>query len=600
MARMDVYRNRLQQETSGQFSPRDITLLHHLASYIRPHLGFLAIGSVAMLCALGLELWRPIIVKQVIDSGFTTHNSHIIQSLTLLYFITILGSILVIFLQNMALKTFGQRIIYELREKIFSLILHKSEQEFSDLPLGNWVTRVTNDVEACRTLYTDVIVKLVYNALFILGILGFMYYLNVYLALVMTALIPLMGVLTFVYQKFSRKAFRQLRTQIASSNSSVQEFLNCIVIVKTYVAETLVEKTYREVNRKFLEAGLFEVKTFAIFRPLVDALFFVALLAIFIFTNLFDSVTEAGIVFAFIQYMDKFFQPMKEIAEKYNSLQSALSGAERLVPLLEEANQAGGDGMYGKAQELPPELHPVETIAFDHVWYSYEGDDQYALQDITLTIQGGDFIGIVGPSGSGKSTLMSLLTGVLRPTKGRILINGYDIIQYDSETLRLLMAYVFQDVHLFKGTIQENLTLYDDSISRENLLEVVKKVGLQETINQLPQRYDTSVGYLGSLLSAGQRQLLTFGRAMLKGAPILLLDEATANIDSYTEQMIQGSLEGVRGEVTIINVAHRLSTVCQATCIYVLEEGRLVEWGRFSELLVRNGRFAQLWNYQQG
>ena len=569
----------------------DWALFSYITGYIKPYLGILFLATVALAGNLVLLLLRPYLTKQVIDLGFATNDIAVIEYYALMYGFTIIGSVLFIFVENYFLKSFGQKIIYNIRSIIFQKILNKPHDEFYKLPIGNWVTRITNDVESLRTLYTDVILNLASSGLMIIGILGFMYAINVPLAIIMTILLPIMGGIIWVFQKFSRKAFRQVRRSVAASNASIKELLNYIVIVKSYGGERAIEERYNTVNKGFLEAGLFEVTTFSIFRPLVDGLFFVALIVIFTTTNLIDSVADAGTVFAFIQYMDRFFQPLKEIADKYNSLQSALAGAERLVPLLEEEERQ-------MANEVPDEFKYIETIEFEHVWFSYENNDVYALEDFTFTIKAGEFIGIVGPSGSGKSTLLSLLMGIYKPTRGAIYINGINIAQYDSSVLRHLMGYVFQQAYLFKGSIRDNLTLFDTSISNEDMVNAAKQVNLHSMIEHLPEGYDTPVGYLGSLLSDGQKQLLAFGRTLIKKTPILLLDEATANIDSHTEKQIQASIENIRGSKTIVSIAHRLSTVKDANKIVYMEYGKIIEIGSFDELINLKGIFYNLWNNQ--
>lgn len=569
----------------------DVALFAYLTRFIKSHLGLLVVAAIFLFSNLFLSLCRPYISKQAIDFGFALKDSNTIYYYAGVYALTIGLSIICILLQNYLLSTFGQNIIYHIRSTVFEKILHKSAGDFQSVPIGNWVTRITNDVESLRTLYTEVILKLISNGIMIVGILCFMYAINVPLALVMTLLLPIMGGIIWVYQKFSRRAFRQVRTSVATSNSSIKELLNYIVIVKTYVGEKLIENRYDSVNKAFLKAGLFEVTTFSIFRPLVDGLFFVALIVIFTMTNLLDSVADAGTVFAFIQYMDRFFQPMKEIAEKYNSLQSALAGAERLIPVLDEPKRE-------LITTVPEEFKTIDSIVFDHVFYSYHNDDMYALEDFNLTINRGEYIGIVGLSGSGKSTLLSLLMGILQPTRGFIYINGYNLADYDSSMIRNIMGYVFQNAYLFKGSIEDNLNLYDSTIDRETIIHATKKVNLHSMIEKLPKGYHTPVGYLGALLSDGQKQLLAFARTLILNKPILLLDEATSNIDSHTEHQIQQSIETIRGEKTIINVAHRLSTVEQADRIVVLSYGNIVEVGTFTELMNRKGAFYQLWNHQ--
>ena len=570
----------------------DWALFSYISAYIKPYLGILLLATIALAGNLILLLLRPYLTKQVIDLGFATNDINVIEYYAVIYGLTIIGSVLCIFVENYFLKSFGQKIIYNIRAIIFQKILHKSHDEFYKLPIGNWVTRITNDVESLRTLYTDVLLNLASSGLMIIGILGFMYAINVPLAIIMTILLPIMGVIIWVFQKFSRKAFRQVRRSVAASNASIKELLNYIVIVKSYGGEKDIEERYNTVNKGFLEAGLFEVTTFSIFRPLVDGLFFVALIVIFTTTNVIDSVADAGTVFAFIQYMDRFFQPLKEIADKYNSLQSALAGAERLVPLLEEEDRQ-------IANEVPREFKHIESIDFKHVWFSYDNNDVYALKDFTLSIKAGEFIGIVGPSGSGKSTLLSLLMGLYKPTKGAIYINGIDIANYDSSVLRHLMGYVFQQAYLFKGSIKDNLTLFDTSISYDNMVAAAKQVNLDSMIEQLPEGYHTPVGYLGSLLSDGQKQLLAFGRTLIRKTPILLLDEATANIDSHTEKQIQASIENIRGSKTIVSIAHRLSTVQDANKIVYMEYGKIIEKGSFEELINSKGAFYNLWSNQQ-
>ena len=568
----------------------DILLLRRLGQYIKPHFFLLLWAAVFLLIALGLELARPMLMKSVIDTAFPQRDVGIIMQYAGLYFMTIIFSIIAMFVQNYTLQKFGQSIIFEIRNTVFAKILARTPAHFGELPIGNLVTRVTNDTESLRTLYTDVVLKLGSSILMIIGILISMFALDVKMASVVSLLVPIMAVLIFVYQKYARKAFRGVRTKLAASNTSVQEMLNFIIIIKSYVGERIMAKQYDRISREFLEAALFEVKTFAFFRPIVDGLLFVIIIAIFSFTNWFDSVTEAGTVFAFIQYMDKFFQPIKEIADKYNNLQSALAGAERLVPIINEEADTTIE-----AVTIPDEFKTINSIEFDHVWFSYDHSENYALKDISIKIDGGQFIGIVGPSGGGKSTLMSLLMGFYQPTKGIIRINGYDTADYPPAVLREVMGYVFQDSHLFKGTIRENLSLYDDTIPEEQLMAAAQKAHLHAMIERLPQGYNTPVGYLGSLLSTGQKQLLALARVLIRDRKVLIFDEATAHIDSHTEQLIQESIETIRGEKTIISIAHRLSTIRSANRIYMIKQGQIAEEGDYDSLISQKGEFFALW-----
>lgn len=579
------------QEEVALTKSHDILMLQRLGEYIKPHLALLIVAALFLLLALGLDLLRPWIIKTVIDTAFPSKNVGLIMQYAGLYFGTILISLVAMFVHSFMLQKFGQNIIFEIRNTVFAKIIARTPAHFSELPIGNLVTRVTNDTESLRTLYTDVVLKLGSSALMIVGILISMYMLNVKLAIMVTFLIPIMGVLIYVYQIYARKAFRGVRTKLAASNTSVQEMLNFIVIIKSYVGERIMAKQYDKISKEFLEAGLFEVKTFAIFRPIVDALVFVITIAIFSFTNWFDTIIEAGTVFAFLQYMNKLFTPIKEISEKYSNLQSALAGAERLVPIINETADTDIEAVI-----VPDELKTIERIEFDHVWFSYDNNENYALEDVNLVIEGGQFVGIVGPSGGGKSTLMSLLMGFYMPTKGTIRINGHDTKEYAPAVLREVMGYVFQDSHLFKGTIRENLSLYDSDVSEVTLIEAAKKAHLHHMIERLPQGYDTPVGYLGSLLSTGQKQLLAMARVLVRNRQVLIFDEATAHIDSHTEALIQDSIESIRGEKTIISIAHRLSTIRSANMIYLIQNGRIVERGNYTDLIEAKGEFYTLWS----
>lgn len=571
----------------------DWLMLRRLGSYIKPHGKLLIVAALFLAVSLAMELIRPLLLKGVIDEAFPERNVGIIMKYAGLYFGSVIISMIALFIENYTLQSFGQQIIYEIRNVVFTKLISRSPAHFNELPIGNLVTRVTNDTEALRTLYTDVVLKLCSSSLMIIGILISMYFLSVPLALVVSVLLPLMAVIIFVYQKYARKAFRGVRSKLAASNTSVQEMLNFIVIIKSYLGEKIMAKRYDAVSREFLSAGLFEVKTFAIFRPIVDGLLFVAIIAIFSFTNWFDGVTEAGTVFAFLRYINKFFQPLKDIADKYNQLQSSLAGAERLVPIINEIEDVPIESV-----TVPDELISVKTISFEHVYFSYNNDDNYVLKDINFTIHGGDFIGIAGPSGGGKSTLMSLLMGFYRPTKGTIRINGYDIADYAPAIIREIMGYVFQDSHLFKGTIRENITLYDTGIKDSDIQKATEQAHLHHLIERLPNGYDTPVGYLGSLLSTGQKQLLALARVLVRARSVLIFDEATANIDSHTEGLIQESITRIRGEKTIISIAHRLSTIRGADCIYIIENGEISERGTYEDLMSTKGVFYTLWTTQ--
>lgn len=569
----------------------DYHVLLHLSTFMKPYIGYMCLGVCMLILVLGVQLVRPVIMKEFIDVGIATKDMGLITNYAVIYIGVILFGMVALGIENYALQSFGQRIIYDIRNKIFSNILAMGPREFSSYPVGNLVTRVTNDTESIRTLYTEVLVKISSSIFQIIGILVFMFWIDTTLASIILLLMPVFTGIIFVYRKYARKAFRGVRSKVAASNTSVQEMLNAILMIKTYVGEVIMEKSYDRVSREFLQAGLFEVKTFAIFRPIVDGLFFIALIAIFTVTGYFDSITEAGTVFAFLQYINRIFEPIKEIAEKYGNLQSALAGAERIIPMLEE----GKDSVEATIS-IPSEFDTIRSIEFDHVYFSYDGSDNYVLRDITWSLQEGEFLGIAGPSGGGKSTMMQLLLGFETPTKGTIRINGKDVQDMDLRVIRQSIGYVFQDSHLFKGSIKDNISLFDDAVSLEMVQAAAEKAHLHASVQRLETGYETPVGYLGSLLSQGQRQLLSLARTLVQNKSLLVFDEATSNIDSHTEELLQQSIGNIKGEKTIIAIAHRLSTLRDATKIIVISEGAIVESGTLEEVLENKGLFYSLWN----
>ena len=569
----------------------DYHVLLQLCTFIKPYLSYMCLGVCMLVLVLGVQLLRPVIMKEFIDVGVATKDMGLITNYAVGYIGLIIFGMIALGIENYALQSFGQRIIFDIRNTIFENILTMSPREFTSYPVGNLVTRVTNDTESIRTLYTEVLVKISSSIFQIVGILVFMFLIDTTLATIVLCLVPVFTGIIFVYRKYARKAFRGVRSKVAASNTSVQEMLNAILMIKTYVGEMIMERSYDRVSREFLAAGLFEVKTFAIFRPIVDGLFFVALIAIFTVTGYFDSITEAGTVFAFLQYINRIFEPIKEIAEKYGNLQSALAGAERILPMLQsESGKVEADIV------IPDAFATITSIEFDHVYFSYDGSDNYVLKDITWHIEEGDFLGIAGPSGGGKSTMMQLLLGFETPSKGTIRINGVNVQDIDPRIIRQSLGYVFQDSHLFKGSIEDNISLFDPTISSDMVEMAAKKAHLHRSVQRLEEGYKTPVGYLGSLLSQGQRQLLSLARTLVQNKSVLVFDEATSNIDSHTEELLQQSIVDIKGEKTIIAIAHRLSTLRDATKIIVISDGEIAEQGSIEEVLAKKGLFYELWN----
>ncbi len=459
--------------------------------------------------------------------------------------------------------------------------------------IGNMVTRVTNDTDAIKDLYTDVLVAVASDFLILIGIICAMLMMDAQLALASFVSIPIMIVVAAVYQKYARNVYRQVRQKTGQLNSFLQEALNNVSVIKAFGRFQRTEQEFETVSQAYLSVGRLEVRTFAVFRPLVDFVYTLSVLAVLWVAGLLNekSPIQAGIVVAFLRYVEMFFWPIKDLAEKYSLLQSALAAAERISDIL--------------ASDKPAEEPAVKSldclfagaIRFDHVWFAYQ-DEDWVLKDVSFLIGAGQFIGVVGSSGSGKSTLMSLLSRFYEPQQGIIYLDDVDIRRIPLDVLRHKIGVVFQDVHLFKGTVSENLTLYDSTIPGEIIESAAQTANAHHFIMNLPQQYATPLGYQGALLSAGQRQLLSLARVLVLPICILILDEATSSIDSETEALIQDAFGKISKERTMIVIAHRLSTIEHADQILVIDNGRLTEQGTHAELLVRQGFYARLFYSQ--
>ena len=471
-------------------------------------------------------------------------------------------------------------------------MLYQRYSQLETQPVGKMVTRVTNDTDAIKDLYTDVLISFISDFIMIMGIIVVMVLMDWQLALVSFTVIPVMIVVAIAYQKYARSAYRLVREKTSSLNTFIQENLNGIKIVKAFARFKQTEGEYQHVSDEYLSAGLKEMRTYAIFRPLVDLVYSLAIILVLWFSNWqIASGLEIGVVVAFLRYVEKFFWPIKDLAEKYSLLQSALAAAERIWDLISAE----------KLQEEPQDVSAGQQfkgeIRFEHVWFAYE-QEQWVLQDVSLVIPAGQFIGIAGLSGSGKTTLLQLLLRFYEPQQGTIYVDGMDVRTIPVELLRSRIGAVFQEVHLFKGTIADNISLYNKAIANDRIIMAARTANIHDTIINMPQGYDTPVGYQGALLSMGQRQLLSFARAVAAGTDILALDEATSSIDSETEGMIQNALEKIASQQTIVVVAHRLSTIQQADRIFVMHKGKIAEQGTHLELLAQQGLYSRLYNYQ--
>ena len=564
--------------------------LWRLARPVRHLMGW---ALILMLADIAADLSRPYMMKVAIDDYIAPGNIAGLDNLFLLYSATLLASLALSFGENLLLQRAGQMVIQSVREKVFRHILG---QKFSDLesqPVGRLVTRVTNDTDAIKDLYTEVIVAFASDIVMLAGIIVAMLVMQWKLALLSFSILPFMLLLALGYQKYARRAYRSVRGRTAELNSYIQERLNGIGIIRAFGAARTAERGFQQVNAEYLQAGLVEMRTFAAFRPLVDVLYILAVMLVLGFGNRETKVDgmEIGVLVAFLRYIEKFFWPIKDMAEKYSLLQSALAAAERIQPMLaeEEPPETGG----------PASLSPAAAaeIEFVDVWFAYEPDN-WVLSGVSFKVPAGSFFGIAGLSGSGKTTLLHLLLRFYAPQRGCILMDGQDIQSMPLAWLRRRVATVFQEVHIFKGTVADNISLYDPEISTEKIRSAARAANLEQFIRSLPNDYDSQAGYLGSRLSAGQRQLLSFARALATSADVLVLDEATSSIDSHTENQVQNAVNAAAGSRTLLVVAHRLSTIMGADCILYMRRGRITEQGTHAELMARGGDYARLYNSQ--
>ncbi len=563
--------------------------LWRLAAPVKSLLGF---AFVLMLLDTAADLARPYMMKLAIDQYMATKDLPGLDRLFFIYLASIVASLLLAYGENLLLQQAGQRVILAVREKVFTHILNQRVESLEAQPVGRLVTRVTNDTDAVKDLYTEVLVAFASDAVMLIGIIAAMLLIHWKLALLSFLVLPLMFLLAAGYQKYARRAYRSVREKTAALNSFIQERLNGIGVIKAFGVFSVTGRDFRRVNDEYLQAGLAEMRTFAAFRPLVDLVYIAAVILVIYFGEI-ESRTgeiELGVLIAFLRYMEKFFWPIKDMAEKYSLLQSALAAAERIQPMLTEPERA-------IVPDVPVHRCPAARIEFEDVWFAYEAEE-WVLRGVSFVVPAGKFFGIVGLSGSGKTTLLSLLLRFYEPQKGRILLDGVDIRELPVELLRHRVSIVFQEVHIFKGSVAENISLYNPLLSREQIREAAVQANLDPFVEKMTQGYDTQAGYLGSTLSGGQRQLLSFARALVTPADVLVLDEATSSIDSYTESLVQTAMEKAAAHRTLLVVAHRLSTVVKADCILLMHGGKVVEQGTHDELTLLNGQYARLYKSQ--
>lgn len=511
-----------------------------------------------------------------------------ILALALAAFVFILN-----FIQVMILQYTGQKIIYDLRQDIFSHLQRLSLSFFDKNPIGRLVTRVTNDTETLNEMYTSVLVNLFKDIFMLVGIVIVMLRINSKLALISMATLPIIIIVSIFFRIYARKAYRLVRTQLSRINSFLSEHISGMRIIQIFNRENSKNKEFDEANTGYYRATLQEMKVYAVFRPVTEFVFSMGL-ALLIWLGggqYIKGALEFGILYAFVNYMQMFFQPINDLTEKYNIMQSAMASAEKIFYLLDQ------DALIPDA-ENPVKVDRLQgKISFENVWFAYV-EDEWVLKDISFTIEPGETVAFVGATGAGKSSIINLMSRFYEIQKGCIKIDGIPIDQIKKDDLRRNIGVVLQDVFLFTGDIEYNIRLNNEQISSERVKEISSFVNANKFIEKLPQSYKEKVMERGSTLSAGQRQLLAFARALAFDPAILVLDEATANIDTETEALIQDALKKLVKGRTTIAIAHRLSTIQHADKIILLHKGRIREVGSHQELLAKKGLYHQLYQLQ--
>lgn len=505
-------------------------------------------------------------------------------------FLLLTLNLLLNFGQVYTLQMVSQRGMADLRQDIFVKFLRSPVDFFASNPVGRLVTRATNDVESVNEFFSSVLVYLLKDAFLIAGILIIMARMNIRLTGAMLLLVPLLAVSTFLFRRYAREAYREVRKYLAQVNANLQESISGIAVIQTFVQEARMAEGFRKINHDLYKAFMKQIYVFGTFRPLMDLADAIAVAIILWYGGgeIIRGALSFGALVAFLSYIEMLFAPIRDLSEKYNIMQSAFAAGERIFKILDGPEEPRGGDV------RPPEVKG--HVRFENVWFAYEGED-WVLKDITFEALPGQTVAIVGPTGAGKTTIIKLLLRFHDPQKGRILLDGVDIRDIPIAELRKRMALVQQDVFVFSGTIEGNIRLRSD-IPIEKVIEAAMAVDAHRFIERLDGGYNAKLGERGATLSQGQRQLLAFARALAFDPRILLLDEATANIDQETEEIIQRSLAKLLSGRTAFVVAHRLSTVREADKIIVIQKGRLVEEGSHQELIQKKGFYYYLYSLQ--
>lgn len=564
-----------------------------LIAYMKPYAHWVIFALLLVLGLTSFDLYRPMLVGDAIDTFGANGDYDVIIATAIKYAVVLALSFAFNIAQTWILQKTGQNIILQMRKDLYRHIQSLGSRYFDITPVGKLVTRVTNDVEALNEMYSGILVQLFRNIVKIVGLAGVMLMLDVRLAAISFVLMPLVIGLTVLCQKIARNIYRLYRTRLTDINTFLSEHLSGMKIIQIFGRQERKFEEFHDKNTKLYKAFYREMLMYAVFRPLIYILSILSLMIVLWFgsRNVFDEIISVGTLYIFSNYIRSFFDPIQELAEQFSILQSSIASAEKIFTVMDE------DEFIPEVENPKQPDKIIGKIEFDHVWFAYDGEN-YVLKDVSFVINPGEKVAFVGATGAGKSSILNLIGRYYDIQKGHIYVDGIDIRQLSKKQLRSAIGQMQQDVFIFEGDVAYNIRLNDNDITDEQVKEAAEYVNASHFIEKLPQGYHEPVTERGATFSAGERQLLSFARTLAHNPSILVMDEATANIDTETEILIQEALEKLMDGRTTIMVAHRLSTIQHADCIMVMHKGRICERGTHRELLEQDGIYRKLYELQ--
>lgn len=570
----------------------DFSLLRRIFSFAKPYKRSFYVSMVLTVVLAVISPLRPYLIQVTVDKYIANQLVRMLVLVTVLQIALLLLETVVRFFFSYLTNWLGQSVVKDMRVTVFRKIIHLNLAFFDKTPIGTLTTRTINDIEAINDVFSEGIISIVADLLMIIAILTVMFIEDWRLTLVSLSPFPILIIATYIFKESVNKSFYRVRNAVSALNAFVQEHITGMVVVQAFTGEKREFARFKQINKDHRDANIDAIFAYSVFFPVVEIILAISLgLMVWWGSNkvLNYEVTQ-GVMIAFIMYLNMLFRPLRMLADKFNTLQMGMVASERVFKILDNEDYIPDHGKQdGRDMK--------GAISFDHVSFAYV-EDRYVLKDIDFEAKQGDTVAIVGHTGSGKTTIISILNRLYEIQKGSIKIDGIPLPEYSLHALRSRIGVVLQDVFLFSGSIYDNITLHNEAISREEVESASKLIGIHDFIMQLPGGYDYQVMERGSTLSLGQRQLISFVRALLYNPAILILDEATSSVDTESEALIQHAIDKLIADRTAIIIAHRLSTISKADKIIVLDKGEIKEMGSHEELLKLEGFYYKLHSMQ--